>query len=89
MNHIQIESEQETPRIREGVSEASAKPMSLPSTGAAPPGDLPTVRPSPPHGPLLSMDLPSYVPPHHMDHLTANGLLTAKAIEELCFLDSL
>ena len=67
--------------------------MSLPSTGAAPPVDsphtgLPAVRPSPPYGPLLPTALPSYISPHHMDRLTANGLLKAKAIEELRFLDS-
>ena len=51
--------------------------------------DLPAVWPSPPYGLLLPMALPSSVSPHHMDHLTVNGLLKAKAIEELCFLDSL
>ena len=44
---------------------------------------LPTTWTAPTHG------RPSHAPPHRMDHLSANGLLTAKAIEELCFLDSL
>ena len=59
-----------------------------PHPWTSPHRDLPAVWPSPPYRPLQPMALPSYVSSHYMNHLTANGLLKAKAIEELCFLDS-